>query len=117
MLKIECSQCKKQSELSLQIEPLPLPLNNVVEVFLECPYCHVRTSNHFLSPELLQKQIDLRQAVVEFNLHRNKLNFNRLAKERQAYATLFDSEQEKYRTILEGIKSLEKAVEEHGSKS
>jgi hypothetical protein len=115
MLNVQCSECKKVSELSLQTQPSPF--ENVVEVFLECPFCGSRIRNHFLSVELIQKQLELRHAVTQWNKHNTRLNYNRLVKERQAYSTLFDSEQEKYRSMLEALSSLEKAVAEHGAES
>lgn len=117
MVKVECSSCKKVNELSLQTKPLPPPHSDVVECFVECFYCSLRSGNHFLSPELIQAQVELRRAAVSWQTNQNKLNFNRLVKLRQNYLILFDSEQEKYKNFMKSLDSLKKAIAEHVSES
>lgn len=117
MVRVECTNCKKVYELFLQTRPLPSPYTDVAECFIECPACNLRSGNHFLSPELLKAQIDLKRAAVSWQIDQNKLNFNRLVRLRQGYSVLFDSEQEKYKSFLGSLDSLKKAIAEHVSES
>lgn len=116
-VKVKCSNCENTSELALQTEPLPPPFSDVGKFFLECPNCHLRTGTHFVSPVLLQEQVELSRAVARWNVKQDATTLSRLKRARQAYSILFDNEQAKYKRFLESLDSLEKAVAEHVSNS
>lgn len=117
MLTIRCDQCEKEFKLNLQATPLPAPYTDVAEMSIECPHCGYRKASHYMSPALIQKQLELRRAAILCQQNRTRLNIRRLIKVKQEYGQLFDAEQKKYVDFLNKniVLSLEKVGDDHGA--
>lgn len=113
MLSIRCVACEKESEISLLTRPISPLYPDVVEAYLKCPHCGLQTHTHFLSPALINKQLEMRKVAIEWQRKQSAHNFKKLTQVRQEYSDLYESEQKKYREFLDKRISLsiEKVVE------
>lgn len=119
MLSIKCERCQHNFRVALQAMPLPAPYSDVAQMMIRCPECGYERTTHFLSPVLIQKQIEMRHAISEWKKIQNRRNFNRLTRLKEEYKFLFDKEQEKYKNFLEKkiSLSLEKVGDDYDGQS
>jgi len=104
---VRCSQCKKESHLPdlLHEEPLPYPHNTVVEGFLLCPHCGLRTHSYYMPERLRFEQERLKQALEAYHAENrtgrdiNKA-YRRYRKLLEGYHKKYDEAQEKYRNLM-----------------
>lgn len=109
--KVRCTQCQKEfvfDDRSIIEEQMPVPYNTVVEGFLVCPYCGLKTHSYYM-PETLRFDLSkLQAAIVAYQKTANPKTYKRYLILHEAYKHNFDKAQAKYKKLLQREETLEK---------
>lgn len=101
--RVKCTQCAKEyafSAKSIIEEPLDYPHNTVVEGFLICPHCGLKTHSYYMT-ERNRFYLDKLKTSIE-DWHKMKTNeaYSHYRIQYERYTHNFDSTQKKYKEMF-----------------